>query len=228
MSFIDMDNNKATICGEILSNPQFSHEIFGEKFFEFYIKISRLSETFDIIPVTVSEKILNNLKLEIGDIISCTGQFRSYNKLIENKSKLMLTVFLRDLVKTQTEVPNFIEITGYICKEPIYRTTPFNREICDLLLAVNRNYNKSDYIPCIAWGRNAKFVKNLNVGDKIKVMGRIQSRDYQKKNDLDEIITKTAYEVSLNKVQLIDECDEVYQKDELMQTSIGELTNYYV
>jgi len=229
MSFIEMNNNKVYICGEVLTEPKFSHELFGEGFYEFYLKVMRLSNTFDIIPVTISERILNNDQIKVGKIISCTGQFRSYNKMEDNKSRLMLTVFIREIV-TLNEIPeneNNIEITGYICKEPIFRTTPFNREICDVLIAVNRNYNKSDYIPCIAWGRNAKFVRDLNVGDKIKVTGRIQSREYQKKNDLDEFVTKTAYEVSLNKVILAED-EEVYKEDELIDTSIGKLTNYYV
>lgn len=228
MSFLEMNNNKVYMCGEVLTEPKFSHELFGEGFYEFYLKVMRLSNTFDVLPVTISERLLNCDDIKVGKIVSCIGQFRSYNKLENNKSRLMLTVFIREIsgLNELPENENSIEITGYICKEPIFRTTPFNREICDVLIAVNRNYNKSDYIPCIAWGRNAKFVKDLSVGDKVRVSGRIQSREYQKKNDLDEFVTKTAYEVSLNKVILVDE--SVYLEDETMDTSLGKLTNYYV
>ena len=136
----------------------------------------------------------------------------------------MLTVFLRELLPYEdSDNPNVIEIVGYVCKEPIFRTTPFKREISDVLLAVNRSYNKSDYLPCIAWGRNARFVKNFCIGDKVMVTGRIQSRDYQKKIN-DELITKTAYEVSLNKIELVRD-DNIL---DTIVTSAGELENYYV
>ena len=165
---------------------------------------------------------ISNIK--VGSKISGYGQFRSYNKLQDGKSKLLLTVFLREIVPYDEYAnPNSIEITGYVCKEPVFRTTPFNREISDVLLAVNRSYNKSDYLPCIAWGRNARFVKDFVVGDKVIVSGRIQSREYQKKID-DEVVTRTAYEISLSKIELIREESEV---DKVM-TSVGELENYYV
>ena len=180
MDFNLMKNNKVFISGEVISEPKFSHEVYGENFFEFDLKVSRLSESYDIIPVTVSEKLLVDSNIKIGTKICGNGQFRSYNKIDEGKSKLMLTVFLREILPyTPSENPNYIEIVGYVCKEPVFRTTPFKREISDVLLAVNRSYNKSDYLPCIAWGRNARFVKNFNVGDKVSVTGRIQSRDYQ-------------------------------------------------
>lgn len=206
-----MINNKAVMCGEIASEMQFSHEIFGEKFFEFDLKTSRLSESCDIIPITVSERLLDGKELTVGDVVKINGQFRSYNKLENEKSRLMLTMFLREFLEveeTDTSI-NQIEIIGFVCKDPIYRTTPFNREICDVLLAVNRNYGKSDYIPCIAWGRNARFVKDIKVGEKIKVVGRIQSREYQKKLE-DEVVTKIAYEVSLSRISKItEELEEV-------------------
>ena len=196
-----LENNKVTVVGEVFSEPKFSHEIFGESFYEFLIKISRLSSSHDVIPVTISERLMEDGKIKVGNVISVAGQFRSYNKLEENKSRLMLTIFVREFIDLDKKVEaNQIEITGFLCKEPIYRTTPFNREICDVLLAVNRSYNKSDYIPCIAWGRNARYIKNCKIGEKIKVVGRIQSREYQKKLDNGEFITKVAYEVSLNRI----------------------------
>ena len=138
---------------------------------------------------------------EIGKEIGIFGQFRSYNKLGDGKSKLMLTVFAKELIDpSEVSEINQICLTGYICKEPIYRTTPFGREICDCLIAVNRAYNKSDYIPCIAWGRNARYVKNLDIGAKVTLTGRIQSREYQKKHDENNIETKTAYEVSISSI----------------------------
>ena len=199
-------NNKVVVGGEITSEPKFSHEIYGENFYEFDLKINRLSDSFDIIPITISDRLINGKELKIGDKIEGVGQYRSYNKLEGEKSRLMLTIFLREFEKVEDiEEKNNIEIVGFVCKEPIYRTTPFNREICDVLLAVNRNYGKSDYIPCIAWGRNARFVKDFKVGDKVKVEGRIQSREYQKKLENEEVQTKVAYEVSLSKISLIKE-----------------------
>ena len=219
-----MKNNKVFIAGEVVSEPKFSHQVFDEKFFEFDLKVTRLSDSFDIIPITISEKLLLGNDVMVGSKICGNGQFRSYNKLEDGRSKLLLTVFLREITPyIESENPNYIEITGYVCKEPVFRTTPFKREISDVLLAVNRSYNKSDYLPCIAWGRNARFVKNFNIGDKVMVTGRIQSRDYQKKIN-DEFVTKTAYEVSLNRIELVKEeplCD-------MMTTSIGSMENYYV
>lgn len=224
MDYNLMKNNKVYIAGEIVSEPRFTHAVFNEGFYEFDLKVSRLSDSYDIIPVTISERLFDGNKIELGQKISGTGQFRSYNKLEDGKSKLMLTVFLREILPySEGENYNHIEIVGYVCKEPIFRTTPFKREISDVLLAVNRSYNKSDYLPCIAWGRNARFVKNFNIGDKVVVSGRIQSRDYQKKIEND-FITKTAYEVSLNKIELVKEENGV---DEMM-TSVGKLENYYV
>lgn len=219
-----MKNNKVSISGEVISELKFSHTIYNEGFYEFDLKVTRLSDFYDVIPVTISERLLQEYPISVGDKISGSGQFRSYNKLEDGKSKLMLTVFLREVFPyNENENPNYIEITGYVCKEPVFRTTPFKREISDVLLAVNRCYNKSDYLPCIAWGRNARFVKNFNIGDKVVVQGRIQSRDYQKKVN-DEMITKTAYEVSLNKIELLKEENDV----DTMETSFGVLENYYV
>jgi len=224
MDYSLMKNNKVYISGEVVSEPKFSHEVYNEGFYEFNLKVKRLSVAFDIIPVTISERLMSINKITIGSKISGNGQFRSYNKLEDGKSKLLLTVFLREIVDyEETENPNVIEITGYVCKEPIFRTTPFNREISDVLLAVNRSYNKSDYLPCIAWGRNARFVKNFNVGDKVVVSGRIQSREYQKKIG-EDLVTRTAYEVSLNKIELVKEESDL----DTIMTSVGEMENYYV
>lgn len=224
MDYNLLKNNRVNIAGEVVSELKFSHETYGEKFYELSLKVPRLSDIFDVIPVTISERLLLDNDIKIGTKIAGSGQFRSYNKLEDGKSKLMLTVFLRELLPySESDNPNSIEIIGYVCKEPIFRTTPFKREIADVLLAVNRSYNKSDYLPCIAWGRNARFVKNFAVGDKVSVSGRIQSREYQKKIG-DEVITKTAYEVSLNRVEVINEPSDV----DTVLTSVGVLENYYV
>ena len=210
------NNNHVLLKGKIKELPTYSHTVMGEGFFEMYVEVERLSEEVDILPVTISERLIENFR--IGDEIGIIGQFRSYNKLENGRSKLMLTIFVKELVnpKDMSEI-NQIYLIGYICKEPIYRTTPFGREICDMLLAVNRAYNKSDYLPCISWGRNARFVRDLEVGEKLEVQGRIQSRAYQKRVGDDEIQTKVAYEISIASVVLVDGVEfdeEEYDYDE--------------
>jgi len=201
-------NNRVYLAGTVESEPSYSHELFGEGFYEFALRVPRLSDQSDIIPLTASERLLSEHGLAKGAKIALNGQFRSYNKIVDEKSKLMLTVFVRDFCAAIDENPNLAELSGYICKSPIYRTTPFNREICDILLAVNRAYGKSDYIPCIAWGRNARFVRSVEVGQKLAVSGRIQSREYVKKLSEDSQETRVAYELSINKISLVEEAAE--------------------
>ena len=209
MNYLTEKNNKVYLAGEIASEATFSHEVYGEGFYEFFVRVYRLSGQADILPVTVSERLVARADLTIGKSICAVGQFRSYNKIEGGKSRLMLTVFIRELAEdAQEKNPNSILLSGYICKPPVYRTTPFNREIADILVAVNRAYNKSDYIPCIAWGRNARFVKNLKVGDRVAVSGRIQSREYQKKLSETETRTMTAYEVSVSKLAAFEAGEE--------------------
>ena len=208
MNYSTEKNNKVYIYGEIVSEAVFSHEVYGEGFYEFYVKVMRLSGQADILPVTVSERIMTE-EMKVGGYICALGQFRSYNKVDGAKSRLMLTVFVRELLEAPpVKNPNSIVLSGYICKPPVYRTTPFNREIADLLVAVNRSYNKSDYIPAIAWGRNARFVRNLAVVDKIALSGRIQSREYQKKQPDESFVSMTAYEVSISKLAAFDDDSE--------------------
>lgn len=203
MNYELMENNKVFLKGEVVSEPVFSHEVYGEGFYELNLKVDRLSENHDIIPVTVSEKLLNSDSFALGNIVSLRGQFRSYNKLVDGKSKLLLTVFVREIIDLDDSMnPNVVELSGFVCKEPIYRTTPFGREICDILLAVNRAYNKSDYLPCIAWGRNARYIGSVSVGQKLDIIGRIQSREYQKKLSDTESETRVAYEISISKIRL--------------------------
>ena len=209
MNYVTDKNNKVYVSGEIISDATFSHEVCGEGFYEFYIRVMRLSGQADVLPVTLSERLIQEGMLEKGRNICAVGQFRSYNKIENGRSRLILTIFIRALLdELPDKNPNTVLLSGYICKEPVYRTTPFNREIADVLLAVNRAYNKSDYIPCIAWGRNARFVKNLNVGDRIAISGRIQSREYQKKLSDTEMRTMTAYEVSVSKLAAFDAAED--------------------
>lgn len=193
------NNNNVIIKGKIVKLPVYSHTVMGEGFFEMFVEVKRLSDEVDLLPVTISERLIDGFKL--GDEVAISGQFRSYNKLEGDKSKLMLTIFVKELLNpSEIQTVNQICMVGYLCKEPIYRKTPFGREICDCLLAVNRAYNKSDYLPCIAWGRNARFVKDLGIGEKLEVQGRIQSRKYQKKISDTEVETRVAYEISLSSV----------------------------
>ena len=197
-----LKNNRVFLSGRVAREPQYTHELFGEGFYEFYLEVKRLSGQTDVLPVTVSERIMNGADLTEGALVALSGQFRSYNKLENEHSKLMLTVFVRDFLPYDPDEqnPNLVELNGYICKPPVYRTTPFNREICDVLLAVNRGYNKSDYIPCIAWGRNARFVRDAEVGVNVIIGGRIQSRKYNKKLPDETIEERVAYELSVSKI----------------------------
>ena len=201
------DTNVVYLRGELDENMEFSHEIFGEKFFNAKLKINRLSESYDILPLTVSERLLQDIDIKSNNKVNVIGQLRSYNKNIDNRNRLVLTVFVREIkqVEDENKDPNSIFLDGYICKEPIYRKTPLGREITDLLVAINRPYNKSDYIPSIVWGRNAKFAKTLKVGDRIQMWGRVQSREYDKKVENGEAIKKVAYEVSISKIKKLSE-----------------------
>ena len=218
MNSIYLDNNQAEVVGTVDSELSFSHEVYGETFWNFKISVPRLSESFDVLLITVSERILAATPIEIGNKIRVLGQFRSYNNLSQEGNRLILTIFAKNIEQicddSEIATPNSICLNGYICKPPIYRTTPFGREISDILLAVNRSYNKSDYIPCITWGRNAKFAAMLNVGDNIKIWGRIQSREYQKKIDDDNILTKVAYEVSVSKLECAVETSDTSVTDQ--------------
>ena len=199
----EITSNKVFLQGEIETEPQFNHKAFDEEFYMFNLKVARLSGQYDILPISISSHLTGFANLKKGDKIALNGQFRSHNMLDENnKSRLILSVFCKELCALDDNAnPNLIELSGYICKSPIFRVTPFNRQICDLLLAVNRQYNKSDYIPCICWGRNAEFVSSMPVGTKITITGRIQSREYNKIIvDTAQPIKKVAYEVSVNKV----------------------------
>ena len=228
-----LENNYLTLVGKVTSEKKFSHEIYGERFYSFDLLIPRLSGSADVIPVTASERLFTDEMLQIGTKLLIKGQFRSYNSYENEKNKLILTVFAKDIERldeneeseevveeaaegeetTKREffrkdyITNEVVLIGYICKKPVYRQTPFGREIADLLLAVNRAYNKSDYIPSIAWGRNARFCQNLEVGTEVKIVGRVQSRNYEKKLEDGSIIKKVAYEVSIGSLEIVKQAE---------------------
>ena len=216
-----LENNYLTLVGKVTGEKRFSHEIYGERFYVFNLEIPRLSGNSDIIPITVSERLIKEETLQEGHQLLVKGQFRSYNSYENEKNRLILTVFAKDIVEVEEKeedeenemvkkdtITNEVVLVGYICKKPIYRQTPFGREISDLLLAVNRAYNKSDYIPCIAWGRNARFCQNMEVGTEVKIVGRVQSRKYEKKFEDGTSETRIAYEVSISSMEIIDKKDE--------------------
>lgn len=193
-----LDTNKVELKGTIVTEPKFSHEVLGENFYECLLQSNRLSGKDDILPVTVSDRI--GMSVKVGDRVCVEGQLRSYNKYDEDagKSRLILTVFARSvrMLEDAEEDKNEVMLHGFLCKDPVYRTTPFNREICDMLLACNRAYQKSDYIPLIAWGRNARLARDQEIGDEIGIVGRLQSREYTKQTELGAE-QRTAYEVSV-------------------------------
>ena len=208
-----LENNNLILVGKITDEKKFSHEIYGEKFYLFNLNVPRLSGNSDIIPITISERLFKDDELVEGKNVKITGQFRSYNSYEQEKNRLILTVFAKDIEFLDSEedikaskdfVSNEVTLIGYICKPPIYRETPFGREISDILLAVNRAYNKSDYIPCIAWGRNARFCSKMEVGTEVKIVGRVQSREYEKKHEDGISEKRVAYEVSVSNLELIN------------------------
>ena len=202
------ENNQVSMMGEIVSEFQFSHEVFGEGFYMVELAVNRLSNYSDYIPLMISERLIDTEQDYTGQLIRVSGQFRSYNRHEEKKNRLVLSVFVRELEFLDeidgNEKTNQIFLDGYICKEPIYRKTPLGREIADVLLAVNRSYGKSDYIPCICWGRNARFASGFTVGSHIQIVGRVQSREYVKRIDEENVEHRVAYEVSVSKVDLLE------------------------
>lgn len=201
----NFENNQVTIFGEIAGELVFSHEVYGEKFYLTDVLVRRLSGVCDAIPVTVSERLIDVTQNYIGQYVRVSGQFRSYNRRDADKTRLSLSVFAQELefVEKLMDDVNQIFLDGYICKEPTYRKTPLGREITDLLIAANRSYGKSDYIPCVAWGRNAKYASGIEVGSRIRICGRIQSRQYVKKLDGGSVEERTAYEVSVSKMEVV-------------------------
>lgn len=195
--------NYLRLSGILMDEPVYGHEVFGEKFYYATLSVPRLSGAEDLLPITLSERLMDGEELHIGQALTLEGQLRSYNKVIEGAGRLLITGFAQRLLPTDSdENPNQVQLTGALCKLPSYRTTPFGREIADLMLAVNRAYGKSDYIPCITWGRTARFASHLKVGDKVTLLGRFQSRAYQKQMPDGTVVGKMAYEVSVGRLTM--------------------------
>ena len=212
-----IENNRVSIIGEIVSEFRFSHEVFGEGFYIVDVSVDRLSELTDIIPLMVSERLVDINEDYQGRLVEVSGQFRSYNRHEGTKNKLVLSIFVREWEEVEENLEvgktNQIFLDGYICKSPIYRKTPLGREIADLLIAVNRPYGKSDYIPCIAWGRNARFCENIPVGTEVKIIGRVQSREYEKKYEDGTVEKKVAYEVSVSSLEVANQENNENQEE---------------
>ena len=217
------------VYGEVISEFTFSHEVYGEGFYMVKLSVKRLSQVYDTIPLMVSERLLDVTKDYRGCFIEASGQFRSYNRHEENHNRLVLSVFVRDLhidkEEQESERPNYIFLDGYLCKAPVYRKTPLGREIADLLMAVNRSYGKSDYIPCICWGRNARYADSFEVGEHVQLWGRIQSREYQKQVGEEQYETRVAYEISVSKLECVEESVEITAASEILEEEDGEDMN---
>lgn len=207
-----IENNQVSIVGEIVSEFRYSHEVFGEGFYIVDVAVSRLSELVDVIPLMVSERLTDVKENVTGKLVSVSGQFRSYNRHEGTKNRLVLSIFVREWEFVEENLEdgrtNQIYLDGFICKTPIYRKTPLGREIADLLVAVNRPYGKSDYIPCIAWGRNARYASGFSVGGRIQIWGRVQSREYVKKISEEQVEKHVAYEVSVSKLEYEENEDQ--------------------
>ncbi len=226
-----VENNSLTLLGKITNEKRFSHEIYGEKFYIFDLSVPRLSGSADIIPITISERLFKEEDLVVDKKVKIDGQFRSYNSYENEKNRLVLTVFAKDIeflenqdeeiVASKDLTSNEVILVGYICKPPIYRQTPFGREISDILLAVNRAYNKSDYIPCITWGRNARFCSKMAVGTEIRITGRVQSRNYEKKHEDGSVEQRVAYEVSVANLELVNKEDASEMDEENTEVQEG-------
>lgn len=198
--------NSIHLRGHVCQPLKFGHELFGEQFFVTTLRVPRLSGAEDFLPITLSERLLIDEPIAAGSILCLDGQLRSYNKVVEGSGRLLITAFAQRLLPEEDEEnPNRVQLTGALCKAPSYRTTPFGREIADLMLAVNRSYGKSDYIPCITWGRTARYAANLKIGDKVQLVGRFQSRNYQKQLPDGTILNKVAYEVSVSRLSAMKE-----------------------
>ncbi len=200
----NQNNNCCFLCGRVCTPPAPSHSIYGERFYRMEMEVPRLSRQVDVLPLTVSGRVLTRETGACGALVAVEGQIRSYNKMQDGKSRLIISVFARSIqcIDRYPDDPNRITLEGYVCKPPIYRTTPFNREITDLLLAVNRSYDKSDYIPCICWGQSARMAGRFTVGARVCVQGRIQSRDYDKDLGNGQTQRRRVYEVSVRRIAL--------------------------
>lgn len=202
------ENNTVTVSGVITQKFTFNHMTASEAFYRTEIAVARKSGTVDMIPLMVSERLVTVTEDWSGKVLEVTGSFRSYNQNEGDRRRLMLFVFAQEVeLLEENENINEVFLDGHICKAPTYRKTPLGREICDMLVAVNRPNDKSDYIPCVIWGRAATFASRLEVGTGVQLWGRLQSRVYTKRLDETHQETRVAYEFSVNKIGVKDAHD---------------------
>ena len=187
--------NQITLRGTLTCTPAFSHENHGRHFFRFFMKIPRLSSNSDILPVIIPGYLLEGKLLEEGMSLCVSGQIRSHNLRADGKRHLSIFVFASCLEPDEEEPLNHVTLEGIVCREPSYRRTPLGREICDLMLAVPRGFQRTDYLPCILWGTTAREAASCRTGDMITICGRFQSRPYTKLTE-EGPVHKTAYEIS--------------------------------
>lgn len=192
-------SNRVQLCGVMAGRPAFSHESRGERFFTFPLEIERLSGTTDTVHIILREGLLAAAEVGAAEKLLVTGELRSYNNRSGEGPRLVITVFARELCFADGPDENHVWLTGTLCKAPNLRTTPMGRDICDLMLAVNRHYGRSDYLPCITWGTRAMEASDWRVGDRVCLTGRLQSRRYIKILDGAQV-EKTAFEVSVTDI----------------------------
>lgn len=188
--------NHIRLCGTMDTPPVFSHENHGRRFYGFFLSVERLSGTLDRLRVLVDLELLNEADCAWGERVAVTGQVRSFNQITETGRHLVISVYAESLELTDEAPDDQVTLTGTLCRDPVYRRTPLGREICDGMLAVNRTYRRTDYLPCIFWGRTARQIAGLTTGARITLTGRLQSREYTKVLPDGETETRTAYEIS--------------------------------
>lgn len=194
--------NQVILRGSLCNLPEFSHENHGKRFFRFYLDVSRLSGAVDRLPIIAEAKILDEIDLSGGSMLCVTGQIRSHNTRAEGARHLMIFVFATAICAEEGEPANHVILEGPLCREPTYRTTPLGREICDVMLAVPRAFRRADYLPCILWGSTAQAVSACHTRDRLRVLGRMQSRVYTKLTE-DGPIERTAYEISALSAEIL-------------------------
>ena len=206
------NENRALLCGTVAGEPVLSHENHGVSYDVFPLSVPRLSGAEDRLNVVAARPLLTDCPLAPGDRVEVQSEVRSFNNRTGPGSRLVITLFARSLSPTRAEPANCLELSGVLCKPPILRRTPLGREICDLMLAVNRKYGRADYLPCIAWGTLAQRCGGLHVGDGVKLEGRLQSRSYQKVVD-GVTQDRTAFEVSVMHLEPVSPGEATRQRD---------------
>jgi len=200
---MEHSTNHITLRGSLVCLPEFSHENHGRRFFRFFLEVPRLSGTVDVLPVIAEEGILNSIGLSDGEMLTVAGQIRSHNVRTDGRRHLLIFVFANAILCEDGEPVNDVLLEGPLCREPTYRRTPLGREICDIMLAVPRAFRRADYLPCILWGRTAQEGSQCHTRDRIRVCGRLQSRQYTKVTETGSE-ERTAYEISALTAEVID------------------------